>query len=215
MFTGIIEEIGKVKNIQRLKVGAEITVSCNKVIEGTNKGDSIALNGICLTVTAMKNAEIVFDLSGETLERSTISSWKNGKYINLERALMPTSRLGGHIVQGHIDTVSEVLEIKKTGEFYNLTISIPEDVRKYIVDKGSIAVDGISLTVASMNDRSFKITLIPESYQNTVVKYYQPGDKVNIEVDILAKYVENMLNNRDDAKKDGGLTLDKLKKYGY
>ena len=198
MFTGIIEETGRIKNISKLTNGALIEVECNIVLQDTKIGDSISINGVCETVTEITNNTFCAKISGETLSVTTFSSLKQGDVVNLERALALNSRLGGHIVSGHVDCVGKLADIEKLSDFYNLKFEIPNEQSKYVVYKGSITVNGISLTVAKIEGNIFKVAIIPHTYENTNLKYLNIGDIVNIETDILGKYVEKMLSVRDN-----------------
>ncbi len=194
MFTGIIEETGKIRNFSRKNSGAEIIVECFKVLNGTKIGDSIAINGCCQTVTSLGTNYFTADVSEETLKVTNFSSIKKGTNVNLERALTPTSRMGGHIVQGHIDCIGKFLGYEKLAEFYNLTFEIPQNETKYVVKKGSIAINGVSLTVASIDGNTFKAAVIPHTWENTILKELSVGELVNIETDILGRYIENFLS---------------------
>ena len=193
MFTGLIEEIGKIQEIKPKTNGIEIKVSAQKVLEDSQIGDSIAINGVCLTITELGDNYFKFDVSQETLDRSTFKYLKIGDYVNLERALRPSDRLGGHIVQGHVDTVGEIKSIITKGEHTEFVFTFPSKYSNLIVEKGSIAIDGISLTINYIQDNSFSINIIPHTIQNTNLQFKNIGDKVNIEFDILGKYVNKIL----------------------
>lgn len=193
MFTGLIEEIGKIQEIKPKNNGIEIKVSARKVLEDSQIGDSIAINGVCLTITELGNDYFKFDVSQETLDRSTFKYLKIGDYVNLERALRPSDRLGGHIVQGHVDTVGEIKSIIPKGEHTEFIFTFPSKYSNLIVEKGSIAIDGISLTINDIEDNSFSINIIPHTIQNTNLQFKKIRDKVNIEFDILGKYVNRIL----------------------
>jgi len=194
MFTGIVEETGKIRTFENTGAGARIEVECAKVLEGTKLGDSIAINGCCQTVTEIGGNYFVADVSRETLNVTNFRFLKDKESVNLERALTLTSRLGGHIVQGHIDCTGKFLRSEKLSEFYNLTFEVPPEELKYIVRKGSIAINGISLTVAEINGNVIKTAVIPHTWQNTTLKSLTGGNIVNIETDILGRYVENFLS---------------------
>ncbi|WP_456397145.1 riboflavin synthase [Desulfurobacterium sp.] len=196
MFTGIVEEIGKIKEIKRSGKDAILTVKCSKVIEGTKKGDSIAVNGICLTVTNIKNNELSFDLSFETLNKTSFKYLKVGDFVNLERAVKVGDRLGGHILQGHVDTVSKVLSIKKVGRSYLFMFKLSPEFKHLVVKKGSIGIDGISLTVANLYSDSFSVAVIPTTFNETTLQFKRPGTIVNLEFDLIGKYVERIMENR-------------------
>ncbi|MGA1846917.1 riboflavin synthase [Deferribacter abyssi] len=201
MFTGIIEEIGKVKSVQNNSNSFVITIECNKVLEDTNIGDSISVNGVCLTVITMGNNFFSADISYETLNKSSLKYLKNGDVVNLERALTLTSRLGGHLVLGHVDGLGVIKGIRKMGESYILSVSYPTKLDKYIAEKGSVTVDGISLTVASQREYTFNVAVIPHTFEFTALKYKTTGDYVNIEVDVLARYLEKLLKNEEKTSK--------------
>lgn len=213
MFTGIIEEIGKIISYSKKTNGAKLTIQCSKVLEGVNIGDSICVNGVCQTVTSFGSDYFTTMLSDETLNISNFSTINAGDFVNLERALTLNSRLGGHIVSGHVDCCGEITEIEKQSDFYNLTIKVPPQTAKYIAYKGSVTLNGISLTVAEINKNIFKIAIIPHTYNNTVLKYLKIGSIVNIETDILAKYVEKLLNLSDNNKSK--ISIDFLAENGY
>lgn len=193
MFTGIIEEVGIVKGFVKHSNGADITVECKKVLDGTSIGDSIAINGCCQTVVNLNDTVFTANVSRETLNITNFLSLKIGDFVNLERALTPSSRLGGHIVQGHVDGRAKFIKSEKFNDFYNMYFEVAERDAKYIVYKGSVAVDGVSLTVAEINANVFKAAVIPHTFENTAFKYIKQGDFVNIETDILGRYIEKFL----------------------
>lgn len=205
MFTGLIEEVGKVKTITKNYDGMRLKIECKKVLENTNLGDSIAVNGVCLTVVEMEKDVAVFDVSNETIKRSNFSYIKVGDFVNLERALTPQSRLGGHIVQGHVDTTGIILSITPLGSHTNVNISFPIEYSNLVIEKGSIAIDGISLTINYLNQNVIDLNIIPHTLENTNLKYRKPNDVVNIEFDILGKYVAKMIGkwyNPDERLKN-------------
>ena len=201
MFTGIIEEIGKVKSFKKDSNGATIEVECSIVLEDTKLGDSIAINGVCQTVIDITSNSFKARVSDETLKVTTFESLKTNDIVNLERALTLNSRLGGHIVSGHVDCRGKYIKLEQLTDFYNLEFEIPQEQTKYIVHKGSITINGISLTVAQINDNKFRVAIIPHTYKNTNLKVLNIGDEVNIETDILGKYVEKMLSVKDNNSK--------------
>lgn len=213
MFTGIIEEIGKVKSFSKTSNGATIVVSCNTVLDGTNIGDSISINGVCETVTECTNDSFTARVSDETLSVTTFLNLKKDDYVNLERALTPTSRLGGHIVSGHVDCKGKLIAKEQLTDFYNLTFELPENQQKYIVHKGSITVNGISLTIAKTYNNIFEVAVIPHTFENTNLKILKIGDLVNIETDILGKYVEKFLSANDN--KESQLSMSFLQENGF
>lgn len=193
MFTGIIEELGSVGSIEFDGENARIVIDAAIVTEGTKNGDSIAVNGVCLTALEVKSDSFAADVSRETLDRSTLGSLKAGSRVNLERAVTPATRLGGHIVQGHVDVRGTFLSAVQEGDFWTVTIGFPADFAKYLVYKGSVAVEGISLTVAALRDSSFDIAIIPKTWEMTNLSTLHPGYLVNLEADVIGKYVERML----------------------
>ncbi len=193
MFTGIIEELGRVAAIDRLAAGVRITIAADVVTGDITIGDSIAVNGVCLTALDPRPESFAADLSPETLERSTIGRLKVGSRVNLERAVTPSTRLGGHIVQGHVDGRGEFIGVTDEGDFRTVRIGFPPEFRRYLVYKGSVAVEGISLTVARLDDTYFDIAVIPKTWEMTDLSTLSAGDAVNLEADVIAKYVENIV----------------------
>lgn len=212
MFTGIVEETGKIKSFKKGLNGAELEIECSKVLCDTKIGDSIAVNGVCQTVTQLLKSSFKVQLSDETLNITTFNNAHSGDIVNLERALTLSSRLGGHIVSGHIDCIGKFLNKQKLSGFYNLTFEIPKSQQKYVVYKGSITINGISLTVAELSGNIITVAIIPHTFENTNLKTLKNGDFVNIETDILGKYVENFLSVTDN-KKD--ISMDFLIENGY
>ena len=208
MFTGIIEELGKVKNIST----NGITIECKTVLEGTNSGDSIAVNGVCLTVRNLTPDSFAADVSPESFRVTVLKDLRCGDFVNLERALPAGGRLGGHFVTGHVDGKGKILSISKNAEFYDLKVELDSDEVKYCVKKGSVAVNGISLTIADIEKNTVMIALIPHTYENTNLKYLKNGSFVNIETDILSKYVEKFLLTRDNKS---GIDLEFLQRNGF
>jgi riboflavin synthase len=193
MFTGIIEELGAVESITMEGGNASILIGASTVTEDTRDGDSIAVNGVCLTALDVSPVSFRADVSRETLDRSTLGSLKAGSRVNLERAVTPATRLGGHIVQGHVDGRGTFLSAVREGEFWTVTIGFPPEFAKYLVYKGSVAVEGVSLTVAALRGDSFDIAVIPKTWELTNFSTLMPGDAVNLEADVIGKYVERML----------------------
>ena len=189
MFTGIVEEVGKIKNINN----SGLSVYASKVLEGTILGDSIAVNGTCLTVVRMDDESFTVDLAPETIKRTGFGDMSQSNVVNLERPLSADGRLGGHIVQGHVDGTGKITSIKGDADCFIITIRSPKRLMPYIVSKGFITVDGISLTVVKRNTASFTISVIPYTLEHTNLKSKQAGSLVNLEVDIVAKYVENLM----------------------
>lgn len=200
MFTGLIEEIGTVKHIKQAGDGVYITVAAGRVLEDAKTGDSITINGACQTVTGRSDDSFTVFASKVTCEVTTLGSLKDGAKVNLERAMSPASRFGGHIVQGHVDGRGKIKAIKKDENGIAIEISAPPGILRYIVEKGSVTVDGISLTVVKTGRDGFTIYIIPETINSTTLSERKNGDDVNIEVDILAKYVEKMLGGSADER---------------
>lgn len=194
MFTGIVEEMGRIKSIARGSRSAVLTIEASKVLEESQTGDSIAVNGVCLTVTSLGSGEFTADVMGETLRRSSLGSLQRGSQVNLERAMAADGRFGGHIVSGHIDGTGTVASMKKEDNAVWVTVDTPPHLLKYIVEKGSIAIDGISLTVAQVAEGSFSVSLIPHTGAQTTLLQRKPGDVVNLENDVIGKYVERLMN---------------------
>jgi riboflavin synthase len=215
MFTGIIEETGKILSLQKLSDGAKIKIAAKIVTEGTNEGDSISVNGVCLTALEIQKDSFAADVSGETLNRSTLGNLKIGATVNLERAVTPSTRLGGHIVQGHVDAVGRFVGATRTGDFWTVRVGFPKEIGKYLVYKGSIAVEGISLTIAELKDDYFEIAVIPKTWELTNFSTLNAGDSVNLEADVIAKYVERILLYDKAAEKTQGITMEKLQNLGY
>ena len=193
MFTGIIEELGSVRSIEERGENARIVISARVVTEGTNHGDSIAVNGVCLTALDVRQDSFAADVSMETLARSTLGTLKPGTAVNLERAVTPATRLGGHIVQGHVDARGQLARVEDHGESWTIRIAYPKEIGRYLVFKGSVAVEGISLTIAGLTDDHFEVAIIPKTWEVTNLSRLNPGDDVNLEVDVIAKYVERLL----------------------
>ena len=191
MFTGIVEEIGKIQSITSNK----LTVECGTVLEGSKLGDSIAVNGVCLTVTDLSSNSFTADVSYETLRVTSLNNLKEGSFVNLERAMKADGRFGGHMVYGHVDGLGKIVNIQKNGEFYDVKIELDEKDLKYTVKKGSITVDGISLTIAEIINNQINLAIIPHTFENTNLMFLKSGDKVNVETDVFAKYVEKFLFN--------------------
>jgi riboflavin synthase len=193
MFTGLVEEVGQLTGIERLTDAARLTISGDRTIADASPGDSIAVNGICLTVIDVTGTTFRCDVMAETLTRSSLDSLADGDFVNLERATRADSRLGGHLVQGHVDGVGRIGDITETEHWRIIRITPPPELLRYIVEKGSVCVDGVSLTVASVTDDDFTVSLIPTTLRETTLGNRVSGDPVNIEVDIIGKYVEKLL----------------------
>lgn len=215
MFTGIVEEMGKVDRIYIGGHSGKLRIKADKVLKGTIIGDSIAVNGVCLTVTDMDDNSFEADVMAETFKRSSLSMLKSGSYVNLERAMTPSGRMGGHIVSGHIDTTADIIEIRTDENAIWYTLKIEPEYLKYIVEKGSVAIDGTSLTVAYVDNKSFKVSIIPHTQSETIMQYKKAGDIVNIECDIIGKYVESLLKFDNNSTKNKGITMDFLIENGF
>ena len=208
MFTGIVEELGTVE-----RAGARLKIQCRKVIEGSQPGASIAVNGVCLTVVDLDSGSFSADLAPETIRRSNLGYLQVGSRVNLERPLSLSDRLSGHLVQGHVDGVGELRSLEALGDDnWWLEMKIPPELDRYLVYKGSIAIDGISLTIAELRGDILAVTIIPHTCRNTNLGSRKPGDKVNLECDMLAKHVEKLLAKLEVKP---SLTIDKLKEMGY
>src|ERR687886_26990 len=194
MFTGIIEELGRVRSVERRGEGVRMRVEARVVTEGTKDGDSISVNGVCLTALEVDRDSFAADGSRETLQRSTLGALRAGSFVNLERAVTPQTRLGGHIVQGHVDARGRFLSAEEHGGSWTVRIAYPPEIARYLVFKGSVAVEGISLTVAALTEDYFEIAVIPKTWEVTNLSHLNPGDDVNLEADIIAKYVERILS---------------------
>jgi len=215
VFTGIIEELGKVQTLEKYPSGARIKVSASVVTFDSQEGDSIAVNGVCLTALDIKSDSFAADVSGETLRRSTLGNLKTGSKVNLERAATVSTRLGGHIVQGHVDAAGKFLNANQSGDFWTVRVAFPPEIGQYLVYKGSITVEGISLTIANLADDYFEIAVIPKTWALTNLSTLKNGDAVNLEADIIAKYVERIMLYGSQSKKGEGITVEKLQKLGF
>lgn len=219
MFTGIVEEVGILKSIRRGASSAVLEIAARTVLEDIHLGDSIAVNGVCLTATSFTGSSFTADVMHETLDRSSLAALRPGSRVNLERAMAANGRFGGHIVAGHVDGVGTVLETKRDDNAVWYTIAASPEVLRYVVEKGSITIDGISLTVARVGPESFAISAIPHTVAVTVLKDRKAGDKVNLETDIIGKYVEKLLITGPvqpaEPKQTSGITKDFLTRYGF
>ena len=212
MFTGIIEEVGDINSIRRGGKAIALEVKAHLVIEGTRVGDSIAIDGVCLTVTSFSDHSFTVDVMPETMNRTTFHGLKTGSRVNLERALRLSDRLGGHLVSGHIDRVGRILERWREDNAEWIRIEAGSDILRYIVEKGSVAIDGISLTVIDVNTRSFTVSVIPLTQKETTILAKRTGEEVNIECDLIGKYIEKLAKGE---AKGAGVTLDTLSRNGY
>ncbi len=215
MFTGIIEEVGTIRSVQRGRDSEIVTVSASKVLEGTKIGDSIAVNGICLTVTSLSDGAFSADVMHETLNRSSLKGASVGTKVNLERAMPADGRFGGHIVSGHVDGTGSITSIRRDDNAVWFAVRPAAGLMRYIVEKGSVALDGISLTVAKVTPETFSVSIIPHTLDQTVLSHRKVGDDINIETDIIGKYVEHLLKKDEAPAGRSGITEEFLERYGF
>ncbi len=217
MFTGIVEEMGRVKQIAKRENGVRIAIEAKKVLEDVLLGDSIAVNGVCLTVTEFGSDFFCADVMSESLGRSNLKELASGVRVNLERAMVMGKRFGGHIVSGHIDAVGIVESIRKDGISRIYRIKAPTEVMKYTVMKGSVAIDGISLTVSAVHEDGFEVSIIPHTIENTTLSIRSEKDEVNLEADIIGKHVENLMgfSTREQEKKKSSISTSFLGEHGF
>lgn len=224
MFTGLVAELGSVERLAEGKDTCRLSVRARKVLGGLKVGDSVAVNGVCLTVTDLRSNGFTADVMPETVRRTTMHGLRPGDRVNLERALRLADGLDGHIVQGHVEGVGTVTKVCPEGNALVYTIAAPAELTPYIVEKGSVTVDGVSLTVIQAGDTEFGVSLIPHTAAQTTLGYKKPGDTVNLETDILARYIGRFLSRRfgspvgtaeDGSRKDDGLTMDFLRRNGF
>lgn len=211
MFTGIIEEIGTVRRIEHGAKGARLTIQAKTVLEDTKIGDSIATNGVCLTVVSMTSDSFSADVMAESLRRSSLGTLQGGSPVNLERAMAANGRFGGHIVSGHIDGTGTIASQKREDNAVWVKVKTPAPLLRYIVEKGSIAIDGVSLTVAAVTDTDFSVSIIPHTGAQTILLGKKPGDPVNLECDVIGKYVEKLTA----PHKTGGISTNFLAENGF
>lgn len=214
MFTGIVEELGTIRAVRRGARSAVLSIAARTVLEDLKIGDSVAVNGVCLTVTSLDDGGFTADVMPETLRRSSLGALGPGGRVDLERAMAAGGRFGGHIVSGHIDGTGTIRALRQDDNAVWYTVSAAPALLKYIVEKGSIAIDGISLTVAAVDETSFSVSVIPHTAANTILGTKRPGDTVNLETDLIGKYVEKLLSFRDEPA-SGGLTLEILRQNGF
>ncbi len=217
MFTGIIEELGTVKSVEKGRKSATLKIGAEKVTDGLNQGDSVAVNGVCLTVTAFDASGFTAEVMAETLKKSNLGGLKAGDRVNLERAMRLGDRLGGHLVAGHVDATGIIKSAVREDIATVFTIDAPAEILRYVISKGSIAIDGISLTVVDYDSRStgggsFRVSIIPHTASITTLGFKKPGDTVNLETDMLAKFVERLLGGRAAA---GGMDKEFLSRHGF
>jgi riboflavin synthase len=213
VFTGIIEELGTVESIEPQAAGSRLRIQCRTVLQDSVEGASIAVNGVCVTATGLRSNSFAADLAPETLQRSNLGALRFGSRVNLERPLLPTGRLSGHIVQGHVDGTGELIALDRLGaDHWWLRARVPSELESYLVYKGSISIDGISLTIAALEGDVVSVTIIPHTYRNTTLGGYRTGARVNIECDIIAKHVAKLLGNLQLPSR---LTAETLHEQGY
>lgn len=215
MFTGIIEEKGEVVEIKRNGTDSFIRIRTKKILDDVRLGDSIAVNGVCLTVTRMDSNIFQADVMNETLNRSSLGRLSSGSYVNLERAMQAGGRFGGHIVSGHIDGTGRISSIKNDGIAVWYTVLADSEILRYIVEKGSVAIDGISLTVAKVTDHDFSVSVIPHTAEMTILSSKKIGDIVNLENDIIGKYVEKLIQPAENSTKKDSMDLNFLAENGF
>ena len=215
MFTGIVEEKGKIRYIQLGGESGVLSVKAKKVLQGTKIGDSIAVDGVCLTVTSLQPDGFTADVMTETIRRSSLGSCKAGSQVNLERAMAADGRFGGHIVSGHIDGTGVVRSIVREENAIWVSIETSPQILRLIVEKGSICIDGISLTVAKVDEAGFQVSVIPHTGEETTLLEKVPGNLVNLENDVIGKYVEKLLGLNKKEKKESGITMEFLEKFGF
>ena len=216
MFTGLIESVGTIRSLQHRGTSAILAVELGSLTENMHLGDSVAINGVCLTVTQLNGNVGQFDVSQETLDKTTLGSLHTASKVNMERALQVGARMGGHMVQGHVDGLGHISRVKQEQAYMRVTVTAPDDLNVQIVPKGSIAVNGISLTVADKNDKGFSVAVIPETTRQTTLALAKVGDAVNLETDIVVKSVQQYLKDMLPGNHaSSGITLDKLKQLGF
>lgn len=217
MFTGLVEEVGTVRSIRRGRYSAVLEIGAETVTKGLRTGDSVAVNGVCLTAVSCREDSFSADVMHETLNRSSLAQLRPGSHVNLERAMPADGRFGGHIVSGHVDGVGRILGTEKDDTAVWYRIGANQSVLRYVVEKGSVAVDGISLTVAAVTETDFSVSLIPHTARMTILGEKKAGDPVNLETDIVGKYVEKLMKPADTGGQKGqsGITREFLEKYGF
>lgn len=215
MFTGIIEEIGTVKTVEQGSQSARLTIQASLVLEGTKLGDSIAVNGVCLTVTKLHAGTFTADVMAETMRRSSLGKLKKGSHVNLERAMAADGRFGGHIVAGHVDGTGTIEKLAREDNAVWVHVSASPKILRYVIEKGSITIDGISLTVAGVDDKGFQVSVIPHTGKETTLLSKKAGDIVNLECDVIGKYVEKLLKPDNEVPEKTGITMEFLRSNGF
>ncbi|WP_408006587.1 riboflavin synthase [Pseudalkalibacillus sp. A8] len=215
MFTGIIEEIGKIQSVKESNEGYVVRIEAKKVLEDVHLGDSISVNGICLTVTSFESSSFTVDVMPETLRHTNLKSLSTGDGVNLERAMAADGRFGGHFVSGHIDAVGEIIKKTRKQNAIYYEIKAPKELQPYFMNKGSVAVDGTSLTIFGVTDSTFTLSLIPHTVEESVLGKKNEGDLVNIECDMLVKYMDNLIQKRTNQTQSSRLTEEFLSEHGF
>lgn len=215
MFTGIIEEIGTVVSVTRSSQKAQVAIKADKIFSDLKLGDSVAVNGVCLTASAISGDTFTADVMNETFSRTSLSQLKPKSHVNLERAMSAQGRFGGHIVAGHVDGTGTIMAVEKDDNAVWYTISAKPDIMKYIIEKGSVAIDGISLTVAKLTDSCFSVSIIPHTAKETILSEKSVGDMVNLENDIVGKYIEKLMGFRQENTARSNITADFLSQNGF
>jgi len=216
MFTGIVEDLGIVKRVVKSGAGAKLSIESKLAASDAKMGDSISVNGSCLTVVDIQGEELSFDISAETLEKTNLDTLMPAGRVNIERALRADSRIGGHFVNGHIDCIGKIASREERADFVNIAVEIPDEYMIYLSEKGSIAVDGISLTINRLKNNSFSVMIIPHTISVTSLGYKETGDSVNIEVDILAKYANRLINrSAGQSSRTANISKNLLKEHGF
>ncbi len=214
-FTGLIEALGTIERVQRVGQGRKLVIAAPLIAGGVAIGDSVAVNGVCLTVVQANSSRLIVEVVPETVRRSTISQLQPGTSVNLERAMRADARFGGHIVAGHVDGMGTVAHIGREDNAVLLTVNVVSELIRYVVAKGSIAIDGVSLTVMDVGRASFRVSVIPHTAAETTLHQIKVGNKVNLELDQLGKYVDNLLGGSAPLRREAGITVAKLKEWGY
>ena len=215
MFTGIVEELGNISQIKKTDTGKQFTIIAKAIMDDLKVGDSVSVNGVCLTVTTYDESSFNLDLVKETLKKSNLGDLKKGNSVNLERAITLSTRLGGHILQGHVETVGVIMDKVPSGDGATLSVGIDPGFMRYCISKGSIALDGVSLTIASMSENIIKIALIPHTLEMTTLGLKDVGDSLNIETDIIGKYIERLMSFEDEDDQMEELLLKGLKNWEF
>jgi riboflavin synthase len=217
MFTGIIEEVGLLKKVVSIREGKRLYIAAKTIIADLKIGDSVAVCGVCLTVTGLEKDCFITEAVGETIAKTTIKRWSAGRRVNLERAVKVDGRWGGHFVQGHVSGLARIVAMKNRGENWYLQLAVPQEMEHFIASEGSIAIDGVSLTIADLaaTGRKAGISIIPHTYRNTIISSYKAGDLVNIETDFLARYIEKLIRPRKTESRVDTFSAEWFKKLGY